>query len=206
MPKANFGNVNDDNTSRRFFDNPQLAAEITGISYDLIYRLKVILETISSGHKINIKKYDKYALYTAKLYIELYGWHPMTPTMHKILIHGATIIENAILPIGQLSEVAAKARNKNFRSYRQNFARKFSRKEDNLDIYHRLLLSSDPLISSLRQIRKPSTVKAFSPETKDPFTVFLKVRKKMCPSMIINHLWKDWIIQVLVYLMYLILF
>lgn len=51
---------------------------------------------------------------TQQSYIEEYGWHPMTPTMHKILLHGADIIENAILPIGQLSEEAAEARNKHF--------------------------------------------------------------------------------------------
>lgn len=115
MPKANFGNTNDGNTSRRFFENPELASEITGISYDLIYRFKVILETISSGHLINVTKYDEYAYDTARLYVELYGWHPMTPTMHKILIHGGQIISNSLLPIGQLSEEAAEARNKHFR-------------------------------------------------------------------------------------------
>lgn len=49
MPKPNFGNTNDGNTSRRFFENPRLAADITGVNFELIYRLKVILETISSG-------------------------------------------------------------------------------------------------------------------------------------------------------------
>jgi hypothetical protein len=67
--------------------------------------------------------------------------------MHKILIHGAIVIENALLPIGQLSEETAEARNKYFRLYRQNFARKFSRVPCNLDIINRLLLSSDPVIT-----------------------------------------------------------
>lgn len=165
-PRANFGNTNDGNTSRRFFENPQLAADITGIDFDLIYRLKVILETISSGHKINSQKYDAYAFDTAKLYVEKYGWHPMTPTMHKILIHGAAIIENSILPIGQLSEEAQEARNKHFRKYRENFARKFSREECNRDIYHRLLLSSDPLISLSFMTKNTSKIhKTFCPET-----------------------------------------
>lgn len=43
IPKAYFGNTNDGNTSRRFFNNPELAAEITGIDFQLIYRLKIIL-------------------------------------------------------------------------------------------------------------------------------------------------------------------
>lgn len=40
----------------------------------------------------------------------------MTSTMHKILIHGAVITKNALLPIGQLSEEAAEARNKHAES------------------------------------------------------------------------------------------
>lgn len=107
MPN-NFGNTNDGNTSRRFFENTQLAADILGINHELIHTCKVILEVISSGHKV------MHMLVTQQSYIEEYGWHPMTPTMHNILLHGADIIENAILPIGQLSEEAAEARNKHF--------------------------------------------------------------------------------------------
>ncbi|KAG6448524.1 hypothetical protein O3G_MSEX005516 [Manduca sexta] len=95
--KANFGNTNDDNTSRRFFEDPILASDITGISYDVIFRIKVILEAISSGHIINSEKYDKYALDTARLYVQLYSWHPMSPTMHKILIHGAVITKKRFI-------------------------------------------------------------------------------------------------------------
>lgn len=81
------------------------------------------------------------------------GTNPMTPTMHKILIHGAIVIKNALLPIGQLSEEAAEARNKHLLS-RQDFARKFSRESCNRDIYNHLKLSSDPLLSSMRKIKK----------------------------------------------------
>ncbi|GBP18914.1 hypothetical protein EVAR_20446_1 [Eumeta japonica] len=127
MPKANFGNTNDGNTSRRFFEDPKLSSDITGINYELIYRLRVILETISSGYDLNIEKYEEYAEETACLYVKLYPWHPMTPTLHKVLVHGSDIMKNALLPIGQLSEEAAEACNKHFRSYRQDYSRKFSR-------------------------------------------------------------------------------
>ncbi|CAG9840685.1 unnamed protein product [Diabrotica balteata] len=168
MPKANFGNTNDGNTSRRFFENPQLAADITKVNFELIYRLKIILETISSGHKIDVQQFDDYSKATAKLYVDLYGWHPMTPTMHKILVHGAEIIENALLPIGQLSEEAAEAKNKHFRLYRENYARKFSREECNLDIFNRLLLTSDPLLTILiskKRVQKRVKPGSFCPET-----------------------------------------
>ncbi|XP_076396765.1 uncharacterized protein LOC143265943 [Megachile rotundata] len=91
---------------------------------------------------------------TAKLYIRLYPWHPMTPTTHKILIHGPVIIQNAILPIGQLSEEAAEARNKHFRTYRENHSRKCSREACNEDVINRLLLTSDPYLTSIRKIPK----------------------------------------------------
>jgi len=164
VPKPGFGNTNDGNTSRRFFVDPDLAAEITSIDSNLIYRFKVILETISSGHKIHVGKFSKYAMETAELYVQLYPWHPMTPTMHKILIHGPIIIENALLPIGQLSEEAAEARNKHFRLYRQNYARKFSRISCNLDVLNRLLLSSDPFLTGKRPLPRKKT-KPFLKET-----------------------------------------
>lgn len=74
-------------------------------------------------------------------------------------MHGGQIIQNSLLPIGQLSEEAAEARNKHFQSHQLIFARKFSREECNLDVYNNvmwLLLSSEP--------SKPSR-KAFLPET-----------------------------------------
>lgn len=163
VPKAGFGNTNDGNTSRRFFADPQKAAEITGIDYNLIFRLKIILEVISSGYTVDLKKFADYCWDTAKVYISLYDWHPMSPTMHKILLHGATVMEKALLPIGLLSEEAAEARNKHFRMYRYNFARKFSRVDCNADIINRLLLSSDPLLTSLRPKPK-SRMHTFSKE------------------------------------------
>ena len=164
IPKPGYGNTNDGNTSRRFFIDPSLAAEITGINEILIYRFKVILETISSGQEIHAEKFGGYAEKTAELYVQLYPWYPMSPTMHKILIHGPIIIEQAILPIGQLSEEAAEARNKHFRLFRQNLSRKFSRISCNRDVLNRLLLSSDPVLTEMRPtIRKKS--KSFLKET-----------------------------------------
>lgn len=164
FPKAGFGNTNDGNTSRRFFTNHELAAEITGIDVTLIKRFKIILECISSGYKIHKDRFEKFTKETAELYVQLYNRHPMTPTLHKILIHGPEVVENALLPIGQLSEEAAEARNKHFRQYRQNFARKFSRIDCNTDVIQRLLLTSDPFIAAGSKTLYKNK-KAFMPET-----------------------------------------
>lgn len=101
VPKAGFGNTYDGNTSRRFFANPECSSQITGINLDLIKRFSIILEVISSGHSIDAVKFDAFAQETAKMYVDLYGWYPMTPTIHKVLIHGAEVITHAIIPIGQ---------------------------------------------------------------------------------------------------------
>lgn len=169
IPKAGFGNTNDGNTSRRFFVDPDTSSRITGIDVYIIKRFKIILEAISSGHRINVEKFEEYTTDTAKLYVQLYGWHPMSPTLHKILIHGATVISHAIVPISQLSEEAAEARNKHFRLYRQNFSRKCSREACNNDVFKRLLLSSDPFLSSIR----PKPHKKSMPFSSETFKLFL---------------------------------
>ena len=68
-----------------------------------------------------------------------------------------------MLPIGQLSEEAQEARNKDFRRYRQSHSRKMSRIHTNRDILSMLLISSDPVISSLRK-SAPSKAAVLSPD------------------------------------------
>lgn len=170
IPKAGFGNTNDGNTSRRFFNDIAVAAEITGISKDLIGRFRVILEVLSSGFEIDTEKFGAYTLETAKLYVDLYPWQPMSPTVHKILIHAPSVIKHALLPIGQLSEEASEARNKHFRQYREHFSRKFSRTECLEDIINRLLLTSDPYISIIGWRNRSLKKKVLSEEAK----IFIK--------------------------------
>ena len=85
-----------------------------------------------------------------RLYVQRYWWYPMTPTVHKVLIHGPTIASESFLPISLLSEEALEASNKNIRKYRKRFTRKFSRGKINEDIFLRLLLNSCPKLSSSR--------------------------------------------------------
>jgi hypothetical protein len=165
IPKPGYGNTNDGNTSRRFFSDHTTSADITGINLELIQRFKIILEVISSGFDIDVEKFGTYTMDTAKHFVKLYGWQSMSPTIHKILIHVLTIISHALLQIGQLSEEAAEARNKHFRQYRENFARKFSRTECNEDVMNRLLLTSDPFLSSVRHTNIKRKRKPISKES-----------------------------------------
>lgn len=148
IPKPGYGTTNDGNTARRFFQQPTLASEITGVDEDLIKRFGVILRTMGCGFAISVEEFRKYAMDTANLYVKLYSWYYMPSSVHKILIHGADIIKHAALPIGMLSEEALECRNKDLRYIREGHARKTSRENTMYDLFHYLLLSSDPIISS----------------------------------------------------------
>ncbi|GBL73784.1 hypothetical protein AVEN_230759-1 [Araneus ventricosus] len=78
----------------------------------------------------------------------------MPVSVHKILFHGKDIIDSCILPIGQLSEEAQEARNKNNRKFRELFTRKTSRIDTKKGLINILLLTSDPFIANLRSCPK----------------------------------------------------
>ncbi|GBP06660.1 hypothetical protein EVAR_71786_1 [Eumeta japonica] len=158
QPKQGEGNSNDGNTARRFFSDPETAAAITGVDYDLIKRFKIILEVISCSRKINAKKFGDYANKTAILYNEKYQWRYMPSTVHKILYHGEQIIQHNMLPIGDLSEEAQEKRNKDYRFFREHNTRKISRYHTNEDLITILLCTSDPYMSSIRQKWKSPSI------------------------------------------------
>lgn len=89
---------------------------------------------MSSGYDIDQNSFEKYALDTARLYVHLYDWHPMSTSVHKILIHGASVMKFFSLPIGQLSEDVQESRHKEIRYYREHHSRKTSRTSTNHDI------------------------------------------------------------------------
>uniref|UniRef100_A0A6P7GKW0 Uncharacterized protein LOC114338051 n=1 Tax=Diabrotica virgifera virgifera TaxID=50390 RepID=A0A6P7GKW0_DIAVI len=149
IPKQGYGTTNDGNTARRFFQNYCQAALITGLDEQFLKRLLTILSTMSSGYEINPEMFAEYCKRTATLYIDLYPWYYMPASLHRILIHGPEIIKVVPLPVGMFSEEALESRNKDFRKFREAYSRKFSREDTMNDVFYRLLLSSDPLISSL---------------------------------------------------------
>lgn len=169
-PKPGFGSTNDGNTARRFFENITVASEITGVDKDLISIFRTILLTISSGYDIKVDIFKNYCLEAARKFVQLYPWYNLPTSVHKILIHSSEIISYFLVPIGQLGEEAQESRNKDIKRYREFHARKFSRKQNLEDIFHGLLISSDPLISSMKKLsikkfkQYPSEVLSFLKE------------------------------------------
>lgn len=150
-PLVGYGNTNDGNTARRFFKDYEITSKITGIDMELLRKINIILMAINSKNKVNAEKFGKYCLGISKHLIELYPWKDMTPTVHKVLRHGDIIIAFHILPLGELTEEAQEARNRDFRNVQQFHSRKSSREFQNEDIFVNLLLSSDPVLSLIRK-------------------------------------------------------
>lgn len=158
-PRHVSGNTNDGNTARRFFANSSCTSQITGVDETLLRRFYIILQTMSCGRKINPRKFGEYARSTAELYVNKYNWYYMPSSVHKVLIHGESIITyNSILPLGQLSEDAQESRNKDYKKFRLHHSRKCSRTATNEDVFHTLLCSSDPFISCLRRQHTPKHI------------------------------------------------
>jgi hypothetical protein len=154
VPKQGSGNSNDGNTARRFFADPETTARITGVEVDLIRRFSVILQSLVSGCSVDPDKFGAYAFETADLFVNKYPWYYMPASVHKILLHGASIIRAALLPMGELSEEAQEARNKDYKKFRLNHTRKISRTDTNYDLFRLLFISSDPYLASLRHLPK----------------------------------------------------
>lgn len=150
-PLPTGGSTNDGNTARRFFGNFEATSKITGINKELLERTNILLMAINSKHKINSARFGEYATEISKLLVSLYPWKEMTPTVHKVLCHGEIIIERNILPLGELTEEAQEARNRDFKHVQLFSSRKCSRTSQNEDIFNSLLLSSDPVLSSMRK-------------------------------------------------------
>ena len=106
----------------------------------MITRFKVIPQTLACGFAINAEAYGAYAYKTAKLYVVKFGWYYMPVSVHKILLHGAVIISNFVLPIGQLSEEAQESRNKAYKQFRKSHTRKFSRTVTNTEELMNIML------------------------------------------------------------------
>lgn len=148
LPKQSSGNTNDGNTARRFFRNTIQTAAITNVDENLIHHFRILLEALSSGFEIDSQKFADYAKETKQIFLSKYSWYYMPASIHKILVHAKEIIKTCILPLGQLSEEAQEARNKDYRQFRENFTRKTSRIDTNRDVLNRFLISSDPVLSS----------------------------------------------------------
>ncbi len=111
----------------------------------------MILKTLNCFHEIDQNKYGECAYKTGESFLDFYAWYYMPSSNHKMIIQGSEIISTMRLPIGKLAEQAQESRNKQIRQIRSAPKRKFSRVVTKTDLLNRLLITSDPYISSIRK-------------------------------------------------------
>ena len=66
FPKQGFGNTNDGNTARGFFQDESLCTQNLGVDERLMRECHVILQVIASGFPANVEKFKEYCLEIAK--------------------------------------------------------------------------------------------------------------------------------------------
>lgn len=123
---------------------------------EIIHKMANVIKVIKSKNTVDIVEFQKYCWNLYLEYLEKYSWFPLTPTVHKILIHGPFIMENFLVPTGELSEEAQESRNKYFKMYKKDFSRKISRVAANEDCLHRSTLTSDPVLNKFRKLKMDS--------------------------------------------------
>lgn len=85
------------NTAWRFFKDPELTSNITGIDKWSIGKFSTILQAVASGKKIDVLKFEQYFQKTVVLNVSLYDWFYISVTVYMILEHGTKVIEAASL-------------------------------------------------------------------------------------------------------------
>lgn len=78
----------------RLFKNSFVAASITGLDETVIKDFQVSLQVLSTGYQTNIPNFEAYVSQIKHIYLNLYTWYKMTPTVHKILEDSSLIIQH----------------------------------------------------------------------------------------------------------------
>ena len=155
------GSSNDGNAARDFFANEHITADILGLPVELISGFRDLNNILSNTKQhydlvdFEIKARRIFKILTESPEFE--GLNTMSPTMHRIIVHGAAFIKHfqnkTRDPIGALSESALESRNKHTRSFRKDHSWRGSLKQSIKDIGIRLLVTSDIYLFMKRKIK-----------------------------------------------------
>lgn len=109
----------------------------------------IILICINTTHyDLKRREFKKYCEDTRNLFLDLYPWYPITPTLHKVLEHAADCEEEIGLRLGVVSEGGAENQHRIRKLIRRFRARKTSRKDNLTDVLNRCLILSDPVLAT----------------------------------------------------------
>lgn len=118
--------------------------------------LSVILRVMSTGSKIKVDEFTELCL---SLYLQILTelpWVSVTPTLHKLLAHSWELIQlNNGNGLKCRCEEGIEANNERLQMMKTKLARKNNQLSNLHDIFRRLWLGSDPLVSEQRKYGRP---------------------------------------------------
>ena len=99
------------------------------------------------------------------------SWFILSPTVHKIIVHGQEALEHFPIPISWLNEENLETSNKTFKKNRAHRASKVSPEATLRDCFQRQIACSDPIM--LSKIHKNVSKKTAEPFSKDVMELLL---------------------------------
>ena len=151
------GSSNTGNTARKAFDHAEFFAiqiirepeenpERVARASRLITMVRNIWIMLRSCIHINVDKLQDYCDVARNIYEELFPWYPMSPTLHKVLVHIKEIIQYfpPTITSGMLSEEATETANKDIKNFIEHHAPQHDLTARNLSVFTRFIVRSDP--------------------------------------------------------------
>ena len=114
----------------------------------LLQNYSIIMRLLSSKNEpIFTGELEKLCKETYLLQVQTFPWATISPTLHRILAHGAEAVQaNGGYGLGHYSEELLETLHKKIRNYRESLARKTSLQDNLEDVFRHLFIQSDPSI------------------------------------------------------------
>ena len=129
-------------------DHPDVLAKECGVPLKFVKGVYILWVCLASSLPICPDKFQQFCDDIKDCYLESCAWYNLSPTLHKILVHGSQVIQlfPDTITSGMLSEEPGEASNKTLKHFQAHHARQDSAENRNLSVFHRMMDRSDPQI------------------------------------------------------------
>ena len=149
MPSIRNGRTTDGNMARILFSKTDYFSSVLDLDSTFIKKLSILLACVSSSRRIMPDKYKSLASEVFDFYSQNYiTAQNISPTIHRLLVHGAQYFENLPLPTGVLSEQSVELGHKFTKKFKK-LAYMASRQMVLRDVYNRFNVLSHPKIARI---------------------------------------------------------
>ena len=148
VPSISMGRSTDGNMCRILLRDWKYFSDVLSVEEEFVERIAKILAVLNSKAPISSQDLLENSLWIFNFWKANYSFVPITPTVHKMLVHTHEINSRLPLPIGYFTEQPIESSHQLTKAFRSKHAFKSSRERILVDIFHHLLVVSHPLISN----------------------------------------------------------